>query len=186
MYENAFSDVMGMQQELVFQDVAWHADEIKNLAEALSFTKQLILLDLTGNPFRAQGVGALSATLPTCAHLRFLYLALCQVGDDGMQVLCPVLPQLHKLEELNLSDNGITGQGAVLLFEELPRCPRLWYCVLNDNPLGGTAATDAMVTELRRCKSLQALYMENCNLDGSIKQARQSWWAGSAQKLRVS
>ncbi len=62
----------------------------------------------------------------------------CSLGDEGVRVLCPSLPQMRSLEGLDLGNNGVTSRGALQLLGAPPSCQKLLELSLSCNPIGGT------------------------------------------------
>ena len=59
----------------------------------------------------------------------------CSLGDEGVRVLCPSLPQMRSLERLYLDNNGVTARGALQLLGALPSCQKLLELSLTCNPI---------------------------------------------------
>ena len=66
-----------------------------------------------------------------------VHLDDCSLGDEGVRVLCPTLPQMRSLERLYLDNNGVTARGALQLLGALPSCQKLLELSLTCSPIGG-------------------------------------------------
>jgi uncharacterized protein (TIGR02996 family) len=82
-------------------------------------------------------LAAALARSPYLNHLRQLRLSRNRLGDDGLVHLCR--RSWPSLEELDLSDNGLTGD-AVIHLQKSQAFPRLRCLQLRDNDLGPAGA----------------------------------------------
>jgi hypothetical protein len=85
-------------------------------------------------------------------HLQRLSLQACQLGNEGLGMLCPVFLQGNPpLVHVNLSGNGITDAGAVALAQAIQYHPTLRELLLGWNRIAdiGTTALAQAVTNSR-------------------------------------
>jgi Ran GTPase-activating protein (RanGAP) involved in mRNA processing and transport len=85
-------------------------------------------------------------------HLQRLSLQACRLGNEGLEMLCPVLLQGNPpLIHVNLSGNGITDAGAVALAQAIQYHPTLRELLLGWNGIAdiGTTALAQAVTKSR-------------------------------------
>jgi Ran GTPase-activating protein (RanGAP) involved in mRNA processing and transport len=83
-------------------------------------------------------------------HLQRLSLQACRLGNEGLEMLCPVLLQGNPpLIHVNLSGNGITDVGAVALAQAIQYHPTLRELLLGWNGIAdiGTTALAEAVTK---------------------------------------
>lgn len=88
-----------------------HADELADYLRDNSHTE---LLHLAANELTEEGVSAIAASLPTCA-VRRLSLASNHVQDAGSLALAAALEAGFAPEQIDLSDNMLTEEGALAL-----------------------------------------------------------------------
>ena len=105
-----------------------------------------------------------------------LRLIECELGDDGLHALCPILPRLPKLQILAIQDNSFTARGALELFATLPRCPHIGHVHLSNNSIWCVGVAEAVLALLSSCRSLQVLGLRRCGLDSSAKTSLQAAW----------
>jgi Ran GTPase-activating protein (RanGAP) involved in mRNA processing and transport len=69
--------------------------------------RELVHLNLSGNPIGAAGVESLAGVLGQCTALAHLDLSCNQIGDGGAERFAGGLAQSTPLTHLNLFDNKI-------------------------------------------------------------------------------
>ena len=109
-----------------------HADELSDYLRDNSHTE---LLHLASNELTDSGVGAIAASLFSCG-VRRLSLASNHLQDGGALALAQALCDGFAPEQLDLSDNMLTEDGAAMLVETAVRsAPSLRWLDLRLNPL---------------------------------------------------
>ena len=114
-----------------------------------------------------------------CSALQELELDDCQLGDDGLLALCPILPSLPHLEFLGISSNSFTARGMLEFFATLPRCPQIANVDLSWNSIWCGEVAEAALVLLSSCKTLKVLQLGICGLDNTAKTSLQAAWAAS-------
>lgn len=105
------------------------------VADYLRDNSHTELLHLGGNELTDTGLCTIAPVLSTCA-VRRLSLAGNNVQDSGAQALAAALADGYAPEQLDLSDNMITDEGALALIRcAVERTPSLRWVDLRLNPL---------------------------------------------------
>ncbi|KAK9804382.1 hypothetical protein WJX72_010405 [[Myrmecia] bisecta] len=124
------------------------------LAQGLAASQQLIKLDLRDNPMTSEVASALADTLRSQQQLRVLYLADTSLCDEGVTEVAEALAEsAPDLEELDLSLNEITPDGASAVAACIARKNKLQKLTLRENELEDRGA----LTIARALAGLQAL-----------------------------
>ncbi|XP_015218158.1 leucine-rich repeat-containing protein 73 isoform X3 [Lepisosteus oculatus] len=127
---------------------------VKQLAEALQANRSIQALFLHGSPLMDAGLAALNTALSTHPSLVSLDLGDCMLGDEGVQIICGMLPpdgaksgdqiagmlavavaSSRTLEVLDLEGTGLTNQSAQIfldMVENYPTCLRMLVLAEND------------------------------------------------------
>ncbi|CAE7367011.1 NLRC3, partial [Symbiodinium sp. CCMP2456] len=93
------------------------------------------------SPASRRLAGRLAATaLAAAPHAAARAAAERGLGDEGMEELCPLLPNLGTLTTLGLQHNAIGARGACSLAEALPKMQALRELLLYSNDLGPQGA----------------------------------------------
>ncbi|MGH0158665.1 UNVERIFIED_CONTAM: hypothetical protein FKN15_075594 [Acipenser sinensis] len=113
---------------------------VKQLAEALTTNRSVQTLFLHGSPLTDAGLACLNPALSTHPSLVSLDLGDCMLGDEGLQLICGMLPPdgaKSGLKELTLSANpAITSKGWARLAIAVAHSSQLRVLNLDYNPLG--------------------------------------------------
>lgn len=110
-------------------------DHAEELADYLRDNSHTELLHLAGNELTDKGIAALAATLSTCA-VRRLSLASNHMQDAGAMRMAAALADGFAPEQLDLSDNMLSEEGALALVSTAANCsPGLRWLDLRLNPL---------------------------------------------------
>jgi Ran GTPase-activating protein (RanGAP) involved in mRNA processing and transport len=109
------------------------------LGRAAARMPRLAHLTLNGCETNAEAVRETVRGLHGNKTLRFLGLATCGLGDDGVAALAVALPGLLALELLDLSYNACGEGAAVALYDVLPTCSAAMHVCLLGNELHSAA-----------------------------------------------
>ncbi|XP_058879826.1 leucine-rich repeat-containing protein 73-like isoform X2 [Acipenser ruthenus] len=112
---------------------------VKQLAEALTTNRSVQTLFLHGSPLTDAGLTCLNPALSTHPSLVSLDLGDCMLGDEGLQLICGMLPPdgaKSGLKELTLSANpAVTSKGWARLAIAVAHSSQLRVLNLDYNPL---------------------------------------------------
>uniref|UniRef100_H0ZFP4 Leucine rich repeat containing 73 n=1 Tax=Taeniopygia guttata TaxID=59729 RepID=H0ZFP4_TAEGU len=115
-------------------------NRVKQLAEALKTNRSVQSLFLHGSPLTDAGLALLNPALSIHPSLVALDLGDCMLGDEGINLICGLLPPdgaKSGLKELTLSANpGITSKGWGRLAIAVAHSSQLRVLNLDYNPLG--------------------------------------------------
>ncbi|ALC45723.1 CG14325 [Drosophila busckii] len=102
-----------------------------------------------------------------CHHLKYLYLQHCAVGDAGIRCFLETCGResFATLTVLDLSNNGITEEGAYTLSRTLTRVP-LECLVLRLNPIQSDGA--AAIFNTLQLMPIKQLNLGSCSISASI------------------
>ncbi|XP_007896433.1 leucine-rich repeat-containing protein 73 isoform X1 [Callorhinchus milii] len=117
-------------------------NRVKQLAEALQNNRSIHSLFLHGSPLTDSGLAALNPALSLHPSLASLDLGDCMLGDEGMNLICGLLPpdgaksgdhiagmlavavaSSRTLEVLDLEGTGLTNQSAQIFLEMVENYP---------------------------------------------------------------
>ncbi|KAK3795101.1 hypothetical protein RRG08_028303 [Elysia crispata] len=119
---------------------------ISALAEAIGCNTRLQHLNLNDNTFTAKGAQAIAKALPKLSKLQVINFGDCLIRTEGAQAIAGVLKNgLTSLQELFLSGNEITKEGAMDIVESLENTQSLKTLDLNANSLGEDGCEDVKV-----------------------------------------
>jgi len=107
------------------------------LAHGLSASTHLISIDLGGNPMGPGVAGDLAAALTQQQNQRVLRLGDTLLENEGVSLICTALSHTAPyLEELDLSLNELTAEGAVAVARCIMGKPGITKLNLRENELG--------------------------------------------------
>ncbi|KAH9489033.1 Ran GTPase-activating protein 1 [Bulinus truncatus] len=116
---------------------------ISALAEAIAANPKLKHLNLNDNTFTAKGAEAIAKALPKVEDLEVINFGDCLIRTEGARALAGVLKKCHNnLQELILSGNEISKDGAVDVVESLEEKPTLKKLDLDANNFGEDGCED--------------------------------------------
>ena len=135
------------------------------LSDGLIHNCSVRKLDLRSNGIETDGCRALSSVVKECNMLTSLCLAMNEIGDIGVSKLAEGLKDKNcQLEDLDLSDNRISEDGAVALSDMLLENSRLQSLNLSFNSIGGNGAS-SIANVLDRNITLRRLCLRRNNID---------------------
>ena len=114
-------------------------EEVTALAHSLKNVTQLNKLLLSNNPL-GHGVSELAKHLHSVPHLKELYLADTQIGEEKVTALALIFKNVTQLSVLDLSNNPL-GHGVTELAKHLHNAPHLKQLHLNDTQMGEEEVT---------------------------------------------
>ena len=114
-------------------------EEVTALALSLKNVTQLNKLLLSNNPL-GHGVSELAKHLHSVPHLKELYLADTQIGEEKVTALALIFKNVTQLSALDLSNNPL-GHGVSELAKHLHNVPHLKQLHLNDTQMGEEEVT---------------------------------------------
>ena len=126
-------------EELHLDDTQMGEEEVTALAHSLKNVTQLSILDLSKNPL-GHGVSELAKHLHSVPHLKNLYLADTQMGEEEVTALAHSLKNVTQLSKLDLSKNPL-GHGVSELAKHLHSVPHLKNLYLADTQMGEEEVT---------------------------------------------
>lgn len=125
------------------------------LGDALSQLTMLERLSLDYASFCDAGFAALVSALPGCSSLKHLEMLCTQAGINGRCAgLSRALAQCKSLVQLDLEENSIDNEGAVLLAAAFPLCTSLKQIHMAENAYTESGAS-ALSTVLGRCPAIR-------------------------------
>ncbi|XP_015218156.1 leucine-rich repeat-containing protein 73 isoform X1 [Lepisosteus oculatus] len=146
---------------------------VKQLAEALQANRSIQALFLHGSPLMDAGLAALNTALSTHPSLVSLDLGDCMLGDEGVQIICGMLPPdgaKSGLKELTLSANpAITSKGWARLAIAVAHSSQLRVLNLDYNPLGDQIA-GMLAVAVASSRTLEVLDLEGTGLTNQSAQ----------------
>jgi Ran GTPase-activating protein (RanGAP) involved in mRNA processing and transport len=103
--------------------------------------------------------------------IKTLNLSKNKIGDKAAEYLAEVLKVKRTLIQLYLNDNQISNRGVQFLANALchPKA-NLLKLYLHNNPLINDLSVDYLVEMLRQNRSLNTLWLINCNLTDAGRQ----------------
>ena len=126
-------------EELCLNNTQMGEEEVTALALSLKNVTQLSALDLSNNPL-GHGVSELAKHLHSVPHLKALYLADTQIGEEKVTALALIFKNVTQLSALDLSYNPL-GHGVSELAKHLHNAPHLKQLHLNDTRMGEEEVT---------------------------------------------
>ncbi|BFZ14600.1 hypothetical protein BsWGS_17638 [Bradybaena similaris] len=116
---------------------------ISALADAISVNTNLKHLNLNDNTFTAKGADAIAKALPKLEKLEVINFGDCLIRTEGAKAIAKALKNSHAhLQELVLSGNELTKEGAVDIIESLENKRSLKKLDLNVNNFGEEGCED--------------------------------------------
>jgi Ran GTPase-activating protein (RanGAP) involved in mRNA processing and transport len=135
------------------------------LSDGLVHNCSIQKLDLRSNGIELGGSIALSSFVKKCKTLTSLCLAMNEIGDVGVGSLAEGLKDKKcHVEDLDLSDNGISEEGALAVSDMLLENSRLQSLNLSFNSIGGNGAS-SIAYALDRNNTLRRLCLRRNNID---------------------
>ncbi|KAM4695357.1 leucine-rich repeat-containing protein 73 [Discoglossus pictus] len=149
------------------------ATRVQQLAQCLQVNRSLQSLFLHGNPLTDTGLSLLNPALAMHPSLVSLDLGDCMVGDEGISLICGLLPPdgaKPGLRELTLSANpAITCTGWARLAIAVAHSSQVRTLNLDYNPLGDHIASMLAVC-VASSRSLEVLDLEGTGLTNQSAQ----------------
>ncbi|RXM30333.1 Leucine-rich repeat-containing protein 73 [Acipenser ruthenus] len=146
---------------------------VKQLAEALTTNRSVQTLFLHGSPLTDAGLACLNPALSTHPSLVSLDLGDCMLGDEGLQLICGMLPPdgaKSGLKELTLSANpAVTSKGWARLAIAVAHSSQLRVLNLDYNPLGDKIA-GMLAVAVASSRTLEVLDLEGTGLTNQSAQ----------------
>ncbi|XP_029448700.1 leucine-rich repeat-containing protein 73 [Rhinatrema bivittatum] len=146
---------------------------VKQLAEALGSNRALQSLFLHGSPLTDAGLALLNPALSTHPSLVSLDLGDCMLGDEGINLICGLLPPdgaKSGLKELTLSANtAVTSKGWARLAIALAHSSQIRVLNLDYNPLGDHIA-GMLAVAVSSSRTLEVLDLEGTGLTNQSAQ----------------
>ncbi|XP_007896432.1 leucine-rich repeat-containing protein 73 isoform X2 [Callorhinchus milii] len=148
-------------------------NRVKQLAEALQNNRSIHSLFLHGSPLTDSGLAALNPALSLHPSLASLDLGDCMLGDEGMNLICGLLPPdgaKSGLKELTLSANpAVTAKGWARLAIAVAHSSQLRVLNLDYNPLGDHIA-GMLAVAVASSRTLEVLDLEGTGLTNQSAQ----------------
>lgn len=123
-------------------DLGYHIEDILDKKEKLTRIR------LWNHPFTEdEEFDSLISAIAECRHLKQLVLNRCEIRNDHLIKLAPILSTLPNLYDIDFAHNNIGDDEAVYLASILPSRPNLTELDLSHNPLsdrGAIAIANAM------------------------------------------
>uniref|UniRef100_A0A8C5RV21 Leucine rich repeat containing 73 n=1 Tax=Laticauda laticaudata TaxID=8630 RepID=A0A8C5RV21_LATLA len=142
-------------------------NRVKQLAEALKTNRSIQSLFLHGSPLTDAGLAILNPALSIHPSLVALDLGDCMLGDEGINLICGLLPPdgaKSGLKELTLSANsGITPKGWGRLAIAVAHSSQVRVLNLEYNPLGDQIAA-MLAVSVASSRTLEVLDLEGTGL----------------------
>ncbi|EQC33192.1 hypothetical protein SDRG_09176 [Saprolegnia diclina VS20] len=130
-------------------------------------------LDLSWNTLRLSGAVAIGRGLGRNNALLELNLAYNAIGEMGAAAVGVALGSnvASKLERVDLSDNNVSAQAALVLSQTILVNARLRFLVLDGNPLGSQGGR-SLFHAVAQCPNKQLrISMQRCNFDLNVHNA---------------
>ncbi|XP_074025247.1 leucine-rich repeat-containing protein 73 isoform X1 [Numenius arquata] len=148
-------------------------NRVKQLAEALKTNRSVQSLFLHGSPLTDAGLALLNPALSIHPSLVALDLGDCMLGDEGINLICGLLPPdgaKSGLKELTLSANpGVTSKGWGRLAIAVAHSSQLRVLNLDYNPLGDQVA-GMLAVAVASSRTLEVLDLEGTGLTNQSAQ----------------
>ncbi|XP_071995927.1 leucine-rich repeat-containing protein 73 [Engystomops pustulosus] len=146
---------------------------VQQLAQSLQRNRSLQSLFLHGNPLTDSGLSLLNPALASHPALLSLDLGDCLLGDEGISLICGLLPPdgaKPGLRELTLSANpGISCTGWARLAIAVAHSSQIRTLNLDYNPLGDHIASMLAVC-VASSRTLEVLDLEGTGLSNQSAQ----------------
>ncbi|XP_059572608.1 leucine-rich repeat-containing protein 73 isoform X2 [Alligator mississippiensis] len=149
------------------------APRVRQLADGLRGNRSLQSLFLHGSPLTDAGLALLNPALSIHPSLVALDLGDCMLGDEGINLICGLLPPdgaKSGLKELTLSANpGVTAKGWGRLAIAVAHSSQLRVLNLDYNPLGDQVA-GMLAVAVASSRTLEVLDLEGTGLTNQSAQ----------------
>ena len=150
--------------EVDFHYCQVHDAGLAQLLPGLQRCKSIKSFDMGRNSLSSQHMSAVSGILANNAStMEGVYLSFNRIGEDGLEKLSEGLKQCRHLQELWLTDNGLTSRSASTLSEVLLSLPSLEELSTGRNDLGDNGIAQ-LAHGLRFCSSLKRLRIKRTAL----------------------
>ncbi|XP_067841331.1 leucine-rich repeat-containing protein 73 [Heptranchias perlo] len=167
------ADCQSLAQLNLNLGVVNNLNRVKQLAEALKSNRSIHSLFLHGSPLTDPGLAVLNPALSLHPSLISLDLGDCMLGDEGMNLICGLLPPdgaKSGLKELTLSANpAITVKGWAHLAIAVAHSSQLRVLNLDYNPLGDHIA-GMLAVAVASSRSLEVVDLEGTGLTNHSAQ----------------
>ncbi|XP_067884267.1 leucine-rich repeat-containing protein 73 [Heterodontus francisci] len=167
------ADCQSLAQLNLNLGVVSNLNRVKQLAEALASNRSIHSLFLHGTPLTDSGLAVLNPILSLHPSLISLDLGDCILGDEGMNLICGLLPPdgaKSGLRELTLSANpAISVKGWARLAIAVAHSSQLRVLNLDYNPLGDHIA-GMLAVAVASSRTLEVLDLEGTGLTDQSAQ----------------
>ncbi|XP_072406791.1 leucine-rich repeat-containing protein 73 isoform X1 [Chiloscyllium punctatum] len=167
------ADCQSLAQLNLNLGVVSNINRVKQLAEALASNRSIHSLFLHGTPLTDSGLAILNPVLSLHPSLISLDLGDCILGDEGMNLICGMLPPdgaKSGLKELTLSANpAITVKGWARLAIAVAHSSQLRVLNLDYNPLGDHIA-GMLAVAVASSRTLEVVDLEGTGLTNQSAQ----------------
>ncbi|XP_048452698.1 leucine-rich repeat-containing protein 73 [Rhincodon typus] len=167
------ADCQSLAQLNLNLGVVSNINRVKQLAEALASNRSIHSLFLHGTPLTDSGLAVLNPVLSLHPSLISLDLGDCILGDEGMNLICGLLPPdgaKSGLKELTLSANpAITVKGWARLAIAVAHSSQLRVLNLDYNPLGDHIA-GMLAVAVASSRTLEVVDLEGTGLTNQSAQ----------------
>ncbi|XP_078068273.1 leucine-rich repeat-containing protein 73 [Mustelus asterias] len=167
------ADCQSLAQLNLNLGVVSNINRVKQLAEALASNRSIHSLFLHGTPLTDSGLAVLNPVLSLHPSLISLDLGDCILGDEGMNLICGLLPPdgaKSGLKELTLSANpAITVKGWARLAIAVAHSSQLRVLNLDYNPLGDHVA-GMLAVAVASSRTLEVVDLEGTGLTNQSAQ----------------
>uniref|UniRef100_A0A8C5MWP3 Leucine rich repeat containing 73 n=1 Tax=Leptobrachium leishanense TaxID=445787 RepID=A0A8C5MWP3_9ANUR len=157
------------------------ASRVQHLAQSLLANRSLHSLFLHGNPLTDTGLSLLNNALAVHPSLVSLDLGDCMLGDEGISLICGLLPPdgaKPGLRELTLSANtAVSCSGWARLAIALAHSSQIRTLNLDYNPLGDHIASMLAVC-VASSRTLEVLDLEGTGLTNQSAQTLKRYGVG--------
>lgn len=148
-------------------------ERVRLLAEALQTNRSVQSLFLHGSPLTDAGLALLNPALAVHPSLVSLDLGDCMLGDEGVNLICGLLPPdgaKSGLKELTLSANpAVTAKGWARLAIAVAHSSQMRVLNLDYNPLGDHIA-GMLTVAVASSRTLEVLDLEGTGLTNTSAQ----------------
>ncbi|XP_048386529.1 leucine-rich repeat-containing protein 73 isoform X2 [Stegostoma tigrinum] len=167
------ADCQSLAQLNLNLGVVSNINRVKQLAEALASNRSIHSLFLHGTPLTDSGLAVLNPVLSLHPSLISLDLGDCILGDEGMNLICGLLPPdgaKSGLKELTLSANpAVTVKGWARLAIAVAHSSQLRVLNLDYNPLGDHIA-GMLAVAVASSRTLEVVDLEGTGLTNQSAQ----------------
>jgi hypothetical protein len=142
----------------------------RGLAEFISETRSLRVLDISWNCLRAEGVGEIMASLAMNNSIKELRMGWNSMGQGSLKSLVHLCQMLHTnstLEIMDLTSNQIKEKVAAVIISSLPSNATLKSLILSENPIG-PAGGRCVMRQLLNSEIDCTIELQKCNFGVQI------------------